>query len=144
MTAELTPGLNDAAELLRQQLEDAGIRLKINTVNTADYLGDIPRLHRAKMLSLFVLNRPFLSAIPMLLGNDNLYNYGGWYPADFATTVERRAERYVPNNNSNSSISCSSSCGSKARLLWGLPRSAFGCGSGIGWRQTQSRYPVIP
>ena len=89
MTAELTPGLNDAAELLRQQLEDAGIRLKINTVSAADYLGDIPRLHRAQMLSLFALNRPFLSAIPMLLGNDNPYNYGGWYPADFATTVEK-------------------------------------------------------
>ncbi|EFW13104.1 hypothetical protein SSYM_0564 [Serratia symbiotica str. Tucson] len=29
MTAELTPGLNDAAELLRQQLEDAGIRLTL-------------------------------------------------------------------------------------------------------------------
>lgn len=88
LTAELTPGLNDAAELLRQQLEDAGITLDITTVAASDYLGDIARLHHAQMLSMFALNRPFLAAIPMLFGNDNPYNYGGWYPADFAARVE--------------------------------------------------------
>ncbi|VDR26123.1 Uncharacterised protein [Raoultella terrigena] len=64
LTADLTPGLNDAAELLRQQLADAGITLRVETVAAADYLGDISRLHQAQMLSMYALNRPFLAAIP--------------------------------------------------------------------------------
>lgn len=96
LTAELTPGLNDAAELLRQQLEDIGITLEINTVPAADYLADIPRLHQAQMLSMYALNRPFLAVIPMLFGSDNPYNYGGWYPNDFAEGVERARQILEP------------------------------------------------
>lgn len=96
MTADLTPGLNDAAELLRQQLADAGIVLTIQRVDPASYLADTDRLHQAQMLSLFALNRPFIATIPMLFGNDNPYNYGGWYPADFAAGVRQARETPDP------------------------------------------------
>lgn len=96
LTADLTPGLNDAAELLRQQLADVGVTLRVETVAAADYLGDISRLHQAQMLSMYALNRPFLAAIPMLFGDDNPYNYGGWYPDDFAAGVEQARKTLDP------------------------------------------------
>ncbi len=89
LTADLTPGLNDASELLRQQLADAGITLTLERVEPADYLSSLPRLHQAQMIAMFALNRPFIATLPMLFGAENPYNYGGWYPPEFAQRVEQ-------------------------------------------------------
>lgn len=89
LTADLTPGLNNAAELLRQQLADVGVTLTLVRLNPADYLSDIPRLHQTPLMAMFALNRPFVAALPILFGNNNPYNYSGWYPPEMAALIER-------------------------------------------------------
>lgn len=87
LTADLTPGLNNAAELLRQQLAEIGVTLTLVRLNLADYLSDIRRLHQASLMAMFALNRPFVAALPVLFGDNNPYNYGGWYPSSMAERV---------------------------------------------------------
>lgn len=89
LTADLTPGLNDASELLRQQLAEVGVTVTVEQIGPADYLADVTRLHRAQLVAFYALNRPFVAAIPALFGRDNPYNYGGWYPLALAERVKQ-------------------------------------------------------
>lgn len=89
VTADVTPGLNNAAELLRQQLAEIGVTLTLVRLNPADYLSDIRQLHQTPLMAMFALNRPFVAALPVLFGNNNPYNYGGWYPSNMEERVTR-------------------------------------------------------
>jgi peptide/nickel transport system substrate-binding protein len=81
--ADIAPGLVDAADLLVQQLADAGVDLTVEQASADSYFADYDAVMSTPFQALYFINRPPASHIPSYLGRGAAFNVTGHRDPDF-------------------------------------------------------------
>lgn len=78
VTADVVPGLDDAAELLVAQCREAGLTLSLDRRDPAAYFADIPALMKLPLFSVYWVNRSTATALPFTTGTKGGFNLDGF------------------------------------------------------------------
>lgn len=78
VTADVVPGLDDAAELLVAQAREAGLTLTLDRRDPAAYFADIPALMELPLFSAYWVNRSTATALPFTTGTSGGFNLDGF------------------------------------------------------------------
>ena len=65
LTAEMTPGVTDAAKLMAQQLEEVGVKVTISEADPSTLWNDLSVVANHDIFSFFAINRPFAAHAAM-------------------------------------------------------------------------------
>lgn len=77
-TAELSPGMNDAAFLLVDQLNDAGVKLTVKEHDPAHYPAEMATIKQEALFAACLPNLPVKYALPLYGAAGGAYNLSGW------------------------------------------------------------------
>lgn len=78
VTADVVPGLNDAAELLVAQCAEAGLTLTLDRRDPASYFADMPALMELPLFSAYWVNRSTATALLFTTGTQGGFNLDGF------------------------------------------------------------------
>lgn len=77
-TADVSPGMNDAAHLIAEQLDEAGVKLKVDERDPATYYNDIPALMKLPLFATYLQNFPTEYGLQFTSGTNGVFNMSGW------------------------------------------------------------------
>ncbi len=77
LTGEIIPGATAAAELLKQQLAEAGVSLTVNEIPADQYYADFEALFSQQLQSAYWVNRPAGIHAAMATGSNAVFNLTG-------------------------------------------------------------------
>ncbi|TWT24486.1 twin-arginine translocation signal domain-containing protein [Corynebacterium canis] len=78
ITAELSPGMNDAAFLLVDQLKEVGVELTVKEQDPGTYLADLDALQQEPFFAIALPNLRVKYALPLYGGRSGIFNLSGW------------------------------------------------------------------
>lgn len=78
VTADFSPGMNDGADLLAQQLEELGVKVSVEKRDPSTYYADMEALKQLPFFASYFVNRSLTSALPFLTGSSGLFNLSGF------------------------------------------------------------------
>ncbi|MDO4686838.1 MAG: ABC transporter substrate-binding protein [Corynebacterium sp.] len=97
VTSELSPGMNDAAFLLVDQLKEAGVKVKVEEREPATYLEDFRAFDGASCAAICLPNFALEHALPIYAGSESVFNLSGWEGDE---TWKADMEEYVTQGDS--------------------------------------------
>ena len=77
LASEMTPGITDAAKLLAQQLQEAGVDVTVTEVDPTALFADLSTIPANDVFSFYAINRPIAAHIPMFSVDGAPGNYLG-------------------------------------------------------------------
>ncbi|GAA2178943.1 ABC transporter substrate-binding protein [Brooklawnia cerclae] len=77
LASEMTPGITDAAKLMAQQLEEAGVEVTVNEADPTTLFNDLSVVAANDIFSFYAINRPFAAHATMFLTDGAPGNYFG-------------------------------------------------------------------
>lgn len=83
VVSELAPGLTDAADIVKQQLADVGVKVNFVEADPTTLFGDLTPVQESEMFSFYYANRPASVMLPMFFGSTSPYNFSNWKDAEF-------------------------------------------------------------
>ena len=83
VAAELTPGILDATEMVKQQLADIGVTLTITEADPTAIYTDLEQVQRSQMFATYLINRPVASTLPTFTSKESVYNFSGWADEEY-------------------------------------------------------------
>lgn len=98
-TAETTTGVNDSAEMLKAQLEKAGITVSVKEIDPTTLFSDMNNIYGAQIFATYLINRPYIASAVMYTGGSSPYNFSQWKDDEYdsllaqATSAVDEADR---------------------------------------------------
>lgn len=83
VAAELTPGILDATEMVKQQLADLGVTLTVTEADPTTIYNDLSQVQQSQMFATYLINRPVASTLPTFTSADSVYNFSGWADTEY-------------------------------------------------------------
>ncbi|WJZ02240.1 ABC transporter substrate-binding protein [Corynebacterium freiburgense] len=77
-TADVSPGMNDAAHLIAEQLKEAGVSVKVDERDASSYYSDIPGLMKLPLFATYLQNFPTEYGLQFTSGTNGTFNLSGW------------------------------------------------------------------
>lgn len=87
-SSEIAPGMNNAAELIKQQLAEVGVTLTIDQVDPTTFYSDMPSLLSTPFLTSYYVNRTVAASLPFSVGANSPYNFSGFSSPTVQSALE--------------------------------------------------------
>lgn len=87
LAAEMTPGVTDAAKLMAQQLEEAGVEVTVSEADPGTLWNDLSVVATNDIFSFFAINRPFAAHAAMFNVDGAPGNYMGTHDEAFTAAI---------------------------------------------------------
>lgn len=141
---EITPGLTAAAELLRQQLSDVGVNLTITSVDPATMFDDTSSLLTPQMLSMYIINRPPIVALPTYTGSVSPYSFSGWSSPEYDAALAASQATVDPTLRNEALATAQQLLWSQGGdLVWGYKRNLSAAVAGLSGVSYCESVPVL-
>lgn len=83
VVSEMTPGLTDAADMVKQQLADVGVTVSFVDADPTTLFSDLTPVHESQMFAIYYANRPASVTLPMFFTSTSPYNFANWKDTEF-------------------------------------------------------------
>lgn len=77
-TADVSPGMNDAAHLIAEQLKEAGVTVTVDERDASSYYSDMPGLMKLPLFATYLQNFPTEYGLQFTSGTNGTFNLSGW------------------------------------------------------------------
>ncbi|WJZ01773.1 ABC transporter substrate-binding protein [Corynebacterium freiburgense] len=132
-TAELCPGMNDAAFLLVDQFQEVGVELTVEEHDVSTYLSDFGPKQTQQVLAASLPNLKLETAIALYGGPESMFNLSGWgQEGDWPTELAEFASNDTDIEREDMIEQLASTFADKgAFVLWGVRKSHHARAKGI-------------
>ncbi len=142
-TAELVPGMTNAARLLAQQLSAAGVTLKLNQIPPQAYYADLSALAKRPFQAFYYVNRPIAVHLAAVTSPGSTFNVTGLAQAWWTKLATAQAE---PDSGKRETMFVDLQkylYESGGDLIWGFQEELDVARPGLGGIQTVQSTPVF-
>ncbi|MFD4365852.1 ABC transporter substrate-binding protein [Rhodococcus sp. NPDC058521] len=143
-SSEIIPGMNSAAELVKQQLSEIGVNLTIDQVDPTTFYADIPTLLSTPFLTSYYVNRPVAASLPFMAGATSSWNFSGFTsPALESALQSAQAETDEVKRQEFYDAAQRELYENGAEAIWGYQKSIDGAAKGVQLKDISQGLPLL-